>query len=146
MGKRDRNKGYNVYPANRPEGQPPQASLISAQRTETTIRALPDPTELQRYREMDPDLYEILKREFAANGEHRRGMQKQEAEDRKTLVNAVTRNDTLGMVFSFVFAAASLALGGYFIYIGKPTAALLGVLGLLPAIIGSFRIRRSQTE
>jgi hypothetical protein len=120
--------------------------LIAARRTETTIRALPDPAELQQYREMDPELYEMLKREFAANGEHRREMQRNEAADRKTLVRAVTRNDTLGMVFSFSFAAGSLALAGWFVYIGKPTAALIGVLGLVPAIVGAFRVRRTPTE
>ena len=142
MGKRDRNKGsgYTVFPANRPEGQP-QASLISAQRTETTIRALPEPSELQAYRELDPEMYEILKREFVANGEHRREMQRLEAADRKTLVNGATRNDTLGMIFSFSVAATSLGFAVYFILNGIPAAALLAILGLLPPIIGAFRIR-----
>lgn len=85
----------------------------------------------------------MVKSEYQANGQHRREMQALEAADRRTLINGVTRNDTLGLVFSWLFAMTAIGIGAYFVYIGREAGALLGVLGLLPPIIGAFRIRRS---
>ena len=144
------NKGYVVHPPNvRPEALP-QASLIS-QRTEitaqrTVIRSLPEPSELQAYRDMDPGLYEIMKREFAANGEHQREMQRLAAADRKTLVNAAARNDARGMWMSWSVFLISLVVAGYFVIRGIAVGALIGVLGVLPPVIGAFRIRRSGKD
>lgn len=132
------NKGYVTYPPDRPEGQP-QASLISAQRTEIRSAPIPDPSELQRYRDMDPALYDVIKHEFQANSAHRREMERLHAQDRNIIVRAASRNDAWGIVVSSLFAFASLGMGAYFVYTGRQIGALLGILGLLPATIGAFR-------
>ena len=91
---------------------------------------------------MDPELYDIIKREFRANGEHRREMQVAEARDRRRLVNALTRNDTLGLILAWIFAVACVGGAAYFLVTGRPLGALIGVLGLMPPIIGAIRGRR----
>jgi hypothetical protein len=130
-----------------PTGPGNSQGLFAAQRT-TAIRQapIPDPAELQRYREMDPALYDMIKREFEANGKHRREMQVLEARDRGRLVNAVTRNDTLGLVLAWTFAVGCVSVAVYFVATGKPVGALIGVLGLMPPIIGSIRGRRIVRE
>lgn len=145
------NKGYVVHPtqSSRPEAIP-QASLIS-QRTEftaqrTVIRSLPEPSELQAYREMDSELYDIMKREFAANGEHQREMQRLEAADRKTLINAAARNDARGMWLSWSVFVASLGVTVFFVVRGMPIGAIIGVLGMLPPIIAALRVRHAAKD
>jgi hypothetical protein len=75
---------------------------------------------------MDPELYEVLKKEFPQNSEHRRQMQVAEAQDRKTLVGALSRNDTLGLVFSWTFAVGCVGIAVYFI-IWTQTAPIAGI-------------------
>jgi hypothetical protein len=136
-----RNRNKNAVTQSGPGNSP---GLFAAQTKTTAIRQapIPDPGELQRYRDMDPDLYETIKKEFQANGEHRREMQRLEARDRGKLVGALTRNDTLGLILAWVFALACVGGAAYFIAIGKPIGALIGVLGLMPPIIGAIRGRR----
>lgn len=136
-GRRNRNKN-----AVSPPGPAGNVTGVIAQKTEIRQAPIPDPGELQRYRDMDPDLYEVIKTEFKANGEHRREMQRLEARDRGRLVAALTRNDTLGLILAWVFALACVGGAAYFLATGKPLGALIGVLGLMPPIIGAIRGRR----
>jgi hypothetical protein len=138
MGKRDRIKGPSGMVQQGPGAQP-QAVSFSASRTE--IRHLPKAAELQEYRDTDPRLYDLIVTEFQKNGEHRREMDAASATDRNIIVRAASRNDVIGLVGSWSFAVMCLAVGAYFVYTGKNAGALLGVLGLLPSIIGAFRRR-----
>lgn len=118
---------------------------VQVQRTQTRRAPIPQAAELREYRDLDPRLYEAIVNEFEANGAHRRNMEALDAADRNRLIRAVTRNDTFGLWFSAFFSVACVGLAAGFVYFDKPAGALLGVLGLLPPIIGVFR-RRIKVE
>lgn len=73
-------------------------------------------------------------------------MQKGEAHDRQRLIHVVTRNDTIGLVVSTVIVIGCLSIATYFVYTGRTAGALIGVLGLLPPIVGAVRGRRVKIE
>ncbi|HVZ47937.1 MAG TPA: hypothetical protein VG916_04090, partial [Gemmatimonadaceae bacterium] len=83
---------------------PAQVRGIGVQKTEIRSAPLPDPEELGRYRDLDPALYELIKTEYAKNGQHRRLIEAEFSATQKALVRGVTRNDMLGIFASWTFA------------------------------------------
>ena len=122
--------------------QTPTRTTVTA--TQITTVLLPDAQQLAQYKELDPELYETIKAEFAANGEHRREIETTNAETNRLFVDRVTGNDRIGLVAAVGFSVLCVGLAAYFIATDKPTGALLGVLGLLPPIIGALRRSRSK--
>jgi hypothetical protein len=109
------------------------------ERTEITTNPIPDAGELQRLKDLDPDLYDLVKQEYKANGAHRRDIEKCDSQDRRMFLKAVTLNERLGMAFSWSFALICVGVGVYFTLRGYREMAIIGILGVLPPVIGMFR-------
>lgn len=122
---------------------PGQAALI-AQKTEIRSAPIPDPEELQRYRDFDPDLYALIKAEYAKNGEHRRVIEREFSSTQKTLIRGITRNDTFGILASWSFALLCVGGAFYFMSQGQEIGGLIALVGVLPPLVAAFR-RRSKT-
>lgn len=119
---------------------------VMLQRTEIRSAPLPDPDELARYQHLDPALYELIKGEFAKNGEHRRQIEQRESKNQRAFVSAIARNDTLGMVLSWIFAVGCAGGAFAFIWLDRPVGAVVGVLGVLPSVIAQLRGSRRKSS
>lgn len=130
-------------PPSRREQQTPTRTTTTVTATQITTVRLPDAQQLTEIKNLDPQLFEMIKTDFAANGEHRREIEKMNAETNRLFVDRVTGNDRFGLFASYSFSVLCVGFAAYFIATARPTGALLGVLGLLPSIIAAFRRGRA---
>lgn len=108
---------------------------------------LPDAGELQAYREHSPEAYEAILREFQANGEHRREMERRSMALDEVVVPGLLKLDDRGLKFSFglgVLAMIAVTVAGL---IGSTSAAVgTAIPAVLIAIPGIIRATKRQQD
>ena len=111
---------------------------------------LPDADELQAYREHSPEAYDAILREFQANGEHRREMERRSMALDEVVVPGLLKLDDRGLKFSFGLGVLAIGAVTVAAVLGGTSAAIStavpGVLMSLPGLIRAMRGRHGPSD
>ncbi|MDR3280132.1 MAG: DUF2335 domain-containing protein [Synergistaceae bacterium] len=126
-----------------PASKTPQSITAARQVAVSYFGPIPPASEMMKYEDACPGLTDRIMKMAERQSSHR-----QEIE--RIAIAASSRNSTLGVVFAFILAMATLGVGAFCIYLGKD---ILGtsISGVgLAAIVGAFiygtRSNRAERE
>lgn len=99
---------------------------------------LPLPAVLAGYKQVTPGLEQEIVQWAAANGEHRREMDRESFSLTRESIRKEFRTEWVGMGLGFVLAVGVLALAGYALSIGQDATAVALIVAELVALVTTF--------
>lgn len=128
----------------------PNGGRRMVQVSQTRSAPLPDPSELQAYRDISPDLFEAIVSEFTQNGAHRRDMESRSMALDEQVVPSLVRLDGWGLASATLIAVLALAAIVVANVLGDKTAAvgtaIPAVLLAIPGIINAAKRRPPKPD
>lgn len=107
---------------------------------------IPDAQELARYSCAHPDAPEIILREFASQGAHRRLMERRESRLEKEALQASVQSERLGLACALFISLVGFGCATYLVMVGHGVEGTV-IFGLdVCALVSAFILGRSRME
>ena len=130
------------------ESRPSSLSLEMGRITQIEVRdgPIPDAQELVRYSYAHPDAPEIILREFASQGAHRRLMERRESRLEKEAMRAAVQSERIGVACALFIALVGFACATYLVATGHGVEGTV-IFGLdVGALVSAFILGRSRMD
>ena len=128
----------------------PKGGQRVVQVSQTRSAPLPDPGELQAYKDISPELFDAIVSEFKENGRHRREMESRAMALDEQVVPQLVQLDAWGLgsaTLIVVLALAAIVVASVLGDTGAAVAtAISAVLLAVPGIINAAKRRPQKTE
>jgi uncharacterized membrane protein len=107
---------------------------------------IPDAQELVRYSYAHPDAPEIILKEFANQGEHRRLMERREVSLEKRAMDAAVQSERLGVACALLIALVGFGCATFLVASGHGVEGTV-IFGLdVGALVSAFILGRSRAD
>jgi hypothetical protein len=130
------------------ESRPSSLPLEMGRITQIEVRdgPIPDAQELVRYGYAHPDAPEIILKEFASQGAHRRLMERRESRLEKEALEAAVQSERIGVACALFIALVGFGCATYLVAIGHGVEGTV-IFGLdVGALVSAFILGRSRME
>lgn len=130
------------------ESRPSSRSLEMGRITQIELRdgPIPDAQELVRYSYSHPDAPEIILKEFASQGAHRRLMERRESRLEKDAMHAAVESERIGVACALFIALVGFGCATYLVSIGHGVEGTV-IFGLdVGALVSAFILGRSRGD
>lgn len=130
------------------ESRPSSVPMETARIMELELRngPIPDARELVRYGYAHPEAPEIILKEFASQGAHRRLMERRESSLEKRAMNAAVRSERMGVACALFIALVGFGCATYLVETGHGVEGTV-IFGLdVGALVSAFILGRFRTD
>ena len=130
------------------ESRPSTVPMEGARIMELELRdgPIPDARELVRYGYAHPDAPEIILKEFASQGAHRRLMERRESRLEKSAMDAAVRSERMGVACALFIALVGFGCATYLVATGHGVEGTV-IFGLdVGALVSAFILGRFRMD